>query len=85
MSKVLLLIVLLSSIILSQQKSDMNWKTKFEESNYLSTNNYEESIKYFQMLADNSEYAKLITIGISPQGRELKCLIVSKAKVFDPC
>ena len=82
MRKVLLLMLFLSSLIVSQQQ--LNWKTKFEESNYLSTDNYEESIKYFQMLADNSEYAKLITIGVSPQGRELKCLIVSKAKVFDP-
>ena len=83
MSKVLILIVFLCSVVLSQQNADLNWQTKFEESNYLSTNNYEESIKYFQMLADNSEYAKLITIGISPQGRELKCLIVSKDKQFN--
>lgn len=84
MRYVLLLVILLSSVVVSQKSTNLNWQTKFEESNYLETSNYDESIKYFQMLADNSEYAKLITIGISPQGREIKSLIVSKAKIFNP-
>ena len=45
---------------------------------------YEESITYFEKLENNSEFAQLKTIGISPQGRELKCLVVSKDKIFDP-
>lgn len=75
---VLLLVFIFSSLFAQE-----NWSTKFEESNYLSTSNYENSIKYFQRLADYSEYAELKTIGISPQGRKLKCLIVSKNKIFN--
>ncbi|MCL4547576.1 MAG: M14 family metallopeptidase, partial [Bacteroidetes bacterium] len=35
-------------------------------------------------LAEHSPYAKLVTFGKSPQGRNLYCLIVSKDKVFTP-
>ena len=35
-------------------------------------------MEYFQRLADNSEFASLITFGISPQNRELKYLLVTK-------
>ena len=60
------------------------WKTEFEKSGYKSTANYDESIKYFEMLAENSEYAKLESFGISPQGRTLYVLIVDKNKNFNP-
>lgn len=60
------------------------WKTEFEKSGYKSTADYDESIKYFEMLAENSEYAKLESFGISPQGRTLYVLIVDKDKNFNP-
>lgn len=61
-----------------------DWQTYFEKSNYLKTPPYEETMEYFKRLADYSEYAKLINFGVSPQGRELKCLLVSKDKAFTP-
>jgi murein tripeptide amidase MpaA len=54
-----------------------NWETRFEKSNYLETSNYDETINFFKDLADSSKHARLITLGISPQGRELKCLIAA--------
>jgi hypothetical protein len=33
---------------------------------------------YFQMLDYNSDYAEFLSFGLSPQGRELKYLLVSK-------
>ncbi|HSP87219.1 MAG TPA: M14 family zinc carboxypeptidase, partial [Ignavibacteriaceae bacterium] len=71
---------LLTSIVLSQEKKD--WETYFEKSNYLETPRYEESMEYFQKLSDYSEYAEMFSFGISPQGRDLNCLIVSKDKSF---
>jgi len=68
--------------ILAQNNEE--WETKFEKSSYLSTDNYENTIKYFEKIAESSEFAELKTIGISPKGRKLKCLIVSKDKLFDP-
>ena len=41
-------------------------------------------LKYFQKFVDKSPYVKIKTIGVTPQGRELKVLIVSKDKAFTP-
>lgn len=81
-----IIILLLStySILIAQKESDNIWLTKFEKTGFQSTCNYNETIDYFQNIADQSEFAQLFTIGTSPQGRELKCLIVSKDKIFDP-
>lgn len=81
--KTILITFLLSSTFLFSQ-SDGQWLTKFEKSGFVSTADYTETMQYFQNLADNSVYAKLLSFGISPQGRELKCLVVSKDKVFTP-
>ena len=82
MTKNILFFLVFTSLILSQ--TDSNWLTKFEKSGFVSTADYTETMHYFQNLADNSEYAELFSFGISPQGRELKCLVVSKDKIFTP-
>ena len=84
MKNVLILLLFLSGFVFGQQNLRDEWLTKFEKSEYLETSRYGETIKYFQKIADHSEYAELKTIGISPQGRKLKCLIVSKKKIFSP-
>ncbi len=81
--KTILITVLLSSTFLFPQSSDQ-WQTKFEKSGFISTADYAETMEYFQNLADNSDHAELFSFGISPQGRELKCIVVSKDKVFNP-
>jgi murein tripeptide amidase MpaA len=50
----------------------------------METSRYEETMEYFERLDKNSEYAEMVTFGISPQGRDMKCLIISKEKVFTP-
>lgn len=71
-------------IFSSLAQTPEEWLTKFEKSNYLETARYEESIAYFQKLADASEFAEMFAFGISPQGRDLWCLVVSKEKAFTP-
>lgn len=83
MNKFFLLLFFWLSFLYGQQNLQKEWFTQFEKSDYLSTSNYDETIKYFQKIADNSEFAELKTIGISPQYREVKCLIVSKDKIFE--
>ncbi len=39
-----------------------------------------QTMDYFQKLADNSEFAEFLTFGVSPQGRELKYLLVTKER-----
>lgn len=81
--KTILITVLLFSTFLFPQSTDQ-WQTKFEKSGFVSTADYSETMQYFQNLADNSDYSELFSFGISPQGRELKCLVVSKNKNFSP-
>jgi hypothetical protein len=60
------------------------WLTHFERSAYLETPRYNESINYFRKLSDASDYAKMFSFGVSPQGRELYCIAVSKDGTFEP-
>jgi murein tripeptide amidase MpaA len=78
--KSILLIIFSVNALLAQ----VNLKTIFEESGYRSTSDYNKTVDYFKKLASHSKFAELKTFGISPQGRELKYLIVSKDKIFDP-
>ena len=70
----------LLAVSFSQNKND--WQTYFEKSNYLKTPRYTETMEFFYRLAGYSEYAEMITFGVSPQGRDLNCLIISKDKAF---
>ncbi len=60
------------------------WFTHFEKSNMTESPNYVDSIKYFQKFQDKTPFVKIKTIGKSHQGRELKVVIVSKDKIFNP-
>lgn len=82
MKKILLLILYYNVLVFSQSASPL-WITYFEKSGFTSTPDYNETMAYFQMLADSSEFAELKTFGISPQGRELKYLIINKNKYFE--
>lgn len=72
------------STIQRQTKVPGKWTTHFEKSGFLETENYDQTMDYFEKLADSSPYAKMVSFGISPQGRNLYCLVVSKDKTFDP-
>lgn len=85
--RVYFLVVFIFSFILtaqSQTKISKNWLTHFEKSNYLETERYDETMLYFQKIADASPYVKMISFGVSPQGRKLYCVVVSKDKTFNP-
>ncbi len=60
------------------QQSEKDWETGFEKSGFMSTANYIQTMDYFQNLADNSAFAEFLSFGVSPQGRELKYLLVTK-------
>ncbi len=60
------------------------WLTHFEKSDKLESPGYENTIKYFKKFAEKTPYVKIKTIGKTPGGRELKVIIVSKDKAFNP-
>lgn len=78
MMKQLFIILAFSfSIPVIAQQSEKGWETIFEKSGYVTTEDYNQTMEYFQSLADNSEFADLLSFGVSPQGRELKYLLVT--------
>jgi len=68
----------------TKTKISNRWLTHFEKTNFQESPNYSDTLNYFQKFESDSPYAKLLTIGISPQGREIKLLIVSKGNEFTP-
>lgn len=68
----------------SQKKFSYEWLTFFEKSNEQKSPPYQETISYFKKFVDRTLYAKMFTIGISPQGREIKCLVVAGNEEFTP-
>ncbi len=81
--KKFIMIFLISLSLIAQQKNN-EWVTYFEKSNYLSTPNYNETIKYFKALERNSPFIKLIPFGKTAQERTLYICVVSKEKAFTP-
>ncbi len=69
---------------MKKQNNLKDWLTHFEKSNQLESPDYENTLKYFQKFADNTPYVNIKTIGETPQGKELKVIIVSKDKAFSP-
>lgn len=76
-----LAIIVVNNLLFGQTDE---WQTYFEKSNYLKSPQYDETIGYFKRIEEISPFASMSTIGFSPQGRELKCMIVSKDKAFTP-
>ncbi|MBK7631643.1 MAG: M14 family metallopeptidase [Ignavibacteriales bacterium] len=69
---------------MKNKNSSKDWLTFFEKSNHLESPDYDNTLKYFQKFADNTPYVIIKTIGLTPQGRKLKVIIVSKDRAFTP-
>lgn len=76
-----LLIICISNFVHAQSNS---WITKFELSDSLETPRYAETMDYFRRIDESSEYVKMFPFGVSPQGRDINCIVVSKDKAFTP-
>jgi hypothetical protein len=82
LGSIFLLLLTFTATAASQTAAD--WLTHYEESNYLQTPRYEETIAYCLRLAAHSPILEYRTFGVSPQGRELPLLILDTDGEFDP-
>lgn len=80
----LILLTLLPFVLQAQTKLTKEWETLFEKSNFLSSPSYSETMDYFKRLENHSPFARMISIGKSPQERDIYSIIVSKEKYFTP-
>ena len=60
------------------------WITHFEQSGETESPAYKETMEYFKDFALKTNMARFISLGISSQGRDINCLIVSKGNHFTP-
>jgi hypothetical protein len=82
MKKITIIVLLLIQPVFAQSSEERI--TYFEKSGFISTPGYQNTMDYFQSLADFAQYAELKNFGVSPQGRDLKYFIVSKEENFEP-
>lgn len=73
---------LLTPLLSLNQTAD--WSTTYERSNYLDTGRYQEALDYCRRIDRASEWAKVVNLGKSPEGREMIALIISKEGAFTP-
>lgn len=81
---ILHLCILSATVHTAQPGVPVYWLTHFEKSDYLETPRYDETMRYFRMLSDSSAWAQMSPFGLSPQGRNLYYLAVSREGVFEP-
>jgi murein tripeptide amidase MpaA len=60
------------------------FETVAERTDYRLTSTYEETADYLQRLDDASDWVKLTQFGVTPQGRTMHLLVVSKDGAFTP-
>ncbi|MBX2976477.1 MAG: M14 family metallopeptidase [Ignavibacteriaceae bacterium] len=80
----LILLSFLPFVLQAQPRLSKEWETLFEKSSFLSSPSYSETMDYFKRLENHSPLARMISIGKSPQGRDIYSIIVSKEKYFTP-
>lgn len=79
-----ILILICGASSFPQSTRHERWLTYYEKSDYKKTPRYDETIEYCKRLDGASLWVKFTSFGISPQGRELPLVILSKDQIFDP-
>jgi hypothetical protein len=60
------------------------WITPVEQSNFTRTPRYDETVKWLQKLVASAPELKMISLGKSPEGRDIWMVIASKEHAFTP-
>ena len=76
--------LLMFSAISLQAQTAKSWKTYYELSGFRKTPRYDATIAYCRRLARASPWVHYESFGVSPQGRELPLMIVSRDRAFTP-
>lgn len=61
-----------------------DWSTVYEKSGYVETGRYPEAVDYCHRLERASPFARVIRFGVSPEGRPLIALVISRDRAFTP-
>jgi murein tripeptide amidase MpaA len=66
------------------QSSGNPWQTYAEKTNLTDTPNYAQTVEYFDKLVSSDQRLQKISLGKSPQGRDIWMIIASKEGVSEP-
>jgi murein tripeptide amidase MpaA len=58
--------------------ADQPWITPFEQNGYVSSPNYHDTVQWLNKLVDSSDVLQLVSIGKSPQGRDIWMIVASQ-------
>lgn len=72
------------SLIESTNASPPALRTTEETSNYTETGTYQEAVDLARAIEKRSRFARMFSIGKSPEGREIFVLMASKERAFTP-
>src|SRR5271165_2817333 len=73
-----------TSLAESTKAAPKDLLTVAETSDFKETGRYSESLALYHKFATASPFAKLVTLGTTPEGREMVMLVVSRDKAFTP-
>ncbi len=79
-----LLLSFVYATTISQTPPSSDWLTYYEKSGFTKTPRYAETIEYCKRLDKASPWVKYTSFGVSPQGRDLPLVILSRDGFFDP-
>lgn len=60
------------------------WRTKAERTKYRQTSDYDETMRFCRQIEGASRWVRVVSYGVSPQGRDLPLVILSKDRAFTP-
>lgn len=80
----LALVASLWSIPGEAMNDERGWRTLAESSDYSKTWRHADTLAYARRLADASEFVDYQVFGVSPEGRDIALLVVSKDRAFTP-
>ncbi|MCK7591998.1 M14 family metallopeptidase [Subsaxibacter sp. CAU 1640] len=83
MQKLVLFLLIPSFYLVQGQKAKNDFLTVFEKSNGLETATYEQTISYYQTLADNFPEVSIQSIGETDSGEPLHIITLNSDKIFD--
>jgi len=89
MKRILITLTMIMALSLTSfsaeiKKVPQEWITLAEQTDFKKTPRYDETMAFFQRLADKSPMVNFASFGVSPQGRDLNIVIVDKDGLTDP-
>src|ERR1043166_6433436 len=62
----------------------VNWQTRAERTGFAETSRYDETVEYCRDLERHSPWVKVLSMGVTPLGRDMPLVVISREQAFTP-